>query len=395
MRRMLRLGAPSSAAVLLRLTQFVVLACLGHLSSGPTQAALISSFGVVSAFGVLADSGAANYLLGSSPEHLSRQRLIPVVRLHGMIALAGATAAVIYCAAVFAEPLGDGVLIVVVLAAAQALDSLIRAVRAPLLVHGLDHEFAGSDFLLAGAKVVVAIISLAVGSLIPLCALPVASLVIGTIFWRRIWRMLPVGERERGTARRVLSFGIAGASSALYSQSPLLIGGVLLPVEAVAALSLASRIVQPTEIVPATLAQQAIPRLRAGVIGVVPLALGLGGLGLLAGGALWLLRPLVEVLLGVAFEPVMVLAVILLALPLKFADYALTSGLYSRGMVRAKLIVSLMVGAIVIAATVAAASTGGVVAVASVWILAEALLLLGLGGALMLTRKQKEDLCGS
>ncbi len=391
MKRVLRLGVPAPAAILLRLTQFLVLACLGHLSSGAEQWGLIASFGVISAFGVLADSGAVNFLLGSSSEDLTRQRFLPAVRIHALIAAGGACAAAGYCLLVFAESIGTSFWLVIAFSAVQAMDSILRTVRAPLLVFGLDHRFAGSDVLLAVTKVAATASAFLVGGLWPLIALPIASVVVGAIYWRSMWAMLPVGVAQPGTVRRVLGFGLAGASSALYSQSPLLLSGLLLPIEAVATLSVAYRVVQPTEIVPATLAQQAIPRLRAGRIPVWKLAAGFAVIGVIAAGALWLLRSLIEVVLGVSFSPEIVLLLIVVSLPMKFSNYALTSGLYARGLVRAKLLVSVGVGIVVVAVTVAAAMLGDVVGVASVSMIAEATLMLGLFLALKLGEGTNES----
>lgn len=388
MKRLLSIASPSAAAILLRLTQLLILACIGNLSQGSQELGLVASFGVIAAIAVLAESGAVNFLLSSNRAEITQATFLRVASLQLLVALASSALAIGYCVVTFGAVIGDAVWLIVALSFAQAVDSVLRVVRAPFLLIGADHWFAAADGALAVIKCVVVVVAVLSRSLLPLLTLPIVSVVAAVIFWRAGRGLFSVGPSRPGVWRKSLGFGVSGASSALYSQAPLLIGATFLPLTAVAALSVAYRIVQPAEIIPATFSQQATPRLRAGRLRVSQLWGVFVGVGLLAGVVLWGLRPVIELLLGVTINPTVIFLVVLLSLPLKFGNYALTAGLYAKQLVRSKLFVTLFVGLLAVIATLLLSINQDAVQVASVTVASELLLALGLSLALKWDRRR-------
>lgn len=382
-----RIFGPSSAALVLRLTQLLVLVCLSNLSSGMLQASMLASFGILSAFGVMADSGAVNFILSSRAGDISREEFVRVVGIHATIAAAGAAGAFAYCLLLFGYALGDAIWLVLALAVSQAVESLLRVVRSPLLVSGLDGRFALADLSLALVKMIIIGCAFIAGSLSILVAMPFAAAVVAFVFWRRGAAIYGPGPIRKSLFRKVIRFGAAGAGSALYSQSPLVLGGMILSIQATAALAVAYRITQPTEIVAATLSQQATPRLVSGTLRALPLWSGLLCLGLAVSVGIFFTRDTIEAVLSLQFRPLAVLLIVIAAVPVKFGNYALTAVAYASGRVMGKLVVTLVVGAIAVVSTMVAAPIGTPEAVAAVTLGAEVLLAGGLCVMLNLKRR--------
>lgn len=378
MKRVARLAAPSAAGVLLRASQLMVLVAMTAVAAPSMTAPLVASFGIVSAFAVMTDSGAANFLLAASNDEVNASTLRRTLTLHLAIGLAGTAAAVAYSGLRFSltSPLLVGV--VVSLGLMQVIDSLVRVARVPLLRGGADHQFAAFDLGLAFSRIVWVGMAWGMHDLAWLLALPSTSMVILAIALKGAMRQVGDGIAPAHLSRRILTFGANGAASALYSQAPLLIAGAFFPVHTTAQLALAYRVTQPWELVPATLSQQLVPRVRIGRIPVRKAWAVFVALGAVLGGMTVVARPLIEWVFTFELEQWAILALIALALPLKFGNYALAAFMFARGMVVEKLKVTCVVGLFVAAVTLVMASTGGAAAVASMSLMAEALLLIGM-----------------
>lgn len=368
-----QLSAPSVAAIFLRSIQLIVLMVLTTESPGETRASLVSAFGVVGSFGVMTDSGAANYLLASGATRLSRVMIHRALALHSSVASVGALGSVMFALIAFPglwHPLP--VAVVCALALTQALDSTVRVARTPLLLAGNDHRFALFDAILAAGKAPLIIVSVAVGGVWPLIFMPVMSLVVLGIGVAQSNAIVANSvDRVLVRYRSILLYGLNGAASALYSQSPLLISGAMLPVNATAMLTVCYRLVQPLEILPATLGQQAIPRLVGGRVSARRLWVMFAGLGATAALALFIASPILGRMFSQSLWLSAIFLVIVLSVPLKFGNYALTAWMLARGRVGVKLRLTVGVGLAAVAGAAALASMGRVGGVAAVTLLAE------------------------
>jgi O-antigen/teichoic acid export membrane protein len=217
-----------------------------------------------------------------------------------------------------------------------------------------------------------------------LALLPLAPAGVLIATWRRSFRLLPSAPGDRPVRiREIIRFGIAGASSALYSQSALIISGLMLPVEMVATLTVMLRIIQPAEIVPATLSQQAIPRLTSGRVRLAALTAGFAVIGAVIALGIWMCWPLLENLFGYRFATLAPLAVLLLAVPVKFANYSLTAGLYAADRAGVKTAISVGVGLIVVALVAMVAASDSLLLVACAASAGEALLFVALAAGVI------------
>jgi hypothetical protein len=288
---------------------------------------------------------------------------------------------------------GEAVLLLVALGVSQVLDSLTRTIRAPLLVGRRDASYAFPDL----ALVVLKAVPLAIAALVPealvLLAFPVVSLVVTAGTWIAVRRGLPTtGDEPVRVFPQILEFGLSGSLSALYSQAPLVLGTAILGVDAVTPLALAYRVVQPLEVLPATLSQQLIPRIRTAGRAARAywwrFALG----GLVLAGILALLRePVARVFGGDAFDQVVFLVILLSVAP-KFGNYALMAYAMGSGLVRVRLTATIVTGVVAVALTLIACLTAGTALLAGVTLAAELVLSAAIAALLIRHRNvRKED----
>lgn len=380
----LKYTLPTVAALLARLVQLAVLFLLAYLGAPDERAVLIAGFGLLGAFTILTDSGATNFLLASDPRSVSRPVYNRVIAFHGVLGLGGAVAALAFTAFTNATslPLSTGVILSAI-ALAQVIDSATRSIRAPLLLSQRDAAFSIPDFAAFGLKSIVLAIALLTGDLVSLIGLPMASAVVALGTYLRVRMALqPGGQSPPKLYRRVLEFGVTGAMSAFYSQSPLVAGALLLPVSQVAILAIVYRLAQPLELIPGTVAQQLLPRIRAGRLRPVRL----WAIFLLSGSAaaliLFLLQPLINVALAGQITSATVFWIVLGSVPVKWGNYLLVTVIMALGFIRERLIVTVTVGilAIVLCVSLAQFAAQGI---ALVSIISEAALAVGLAVVLI------------
>ncbi|MGI8393093.1 hypothetical protein [Leucobacter sp. W1038] len=391
MRKVLRIASPSFSSVLQRLTQLLVLVALGQLSDGLQQSALFASFGIIAAFGVIADSGAGNFLLSQSAQSIGRRELNYTILIHFGIATAGTILTVSYCFLVFGESLGALLPLVVFLALAQFIEGLLRVAKAPLLLAGRDLAFGAVDLPIILGRAALVVAAMESRQLYLLCWIPAVSGIVLVAAYAYVYRRIqPIGT-AKVRPRAVLKYGLAGASSALYSQSPVLVAGLMLPVAQAGTLSLVTRLIQPTEILPATLSQQAMPRLRSRKLDGGQFGLGLFLMGICIAACIFFVWPAVEALFSVQGTMGLILLLLLASLPFKFLNYALVAHLYVRDAAIAKMAVSIGVGALIILLSVTGVAYFGVVGVASAIFVGEVLLMGGLLFALRKTGTERSE----
>ncbi|MFT2707133.1 polysaccharide transporter [Clavibacter zhangzhiyongii] len=389
--RRLGLLLPTGAAGLTRVLQLVLLVVLTRVAEGSAQNALVTGFALLSSFAIITDSGAANFLLSLPRTRLTRSVHARAVAFHAGLGSLGAAVAVVLTIAAASSIPGEAVLLLVALGVSQVLDSLTRTIRAPLLVGRRDASYAFPDL----ALVVLKAVPLAIAALVPealvLLAFPVVSLVVTAGTWIAVRRGLATTSDEPVRVfPQILEFGLSGSLSALYSQAPLVLGTAILGVDAVTPLALAYRVVQPLEVLPATLSQQLIPRIRAAGRPARAywwrFALG----GLVLAGILALIRePVERVFGGDAFDQAIFLVVLLSVAP-KFGNYALMAYAMGSGLIRVRLTATVVTGVVAVALTLAACLTAGPALLAGVTLAAELVLSAAIAVLLIRTRR-KED----
>lgn len=371
---------PTGAAVLSRMAQLGVLVLLATMAQAAARDVLIVGFGLLGAFAILTDSGAANYLLATPSGQLVRATYIKVVLFHSSLALLGAVAALVFVlsSAGWAVPM-HSMLLLGAIALSQVLEGAIRSVKAPLLIARRDHHFAVVDLSLFVAKVPFLILAFVSRDLLWLLALPVVSALVLLVTYANVVGTIAQGRPSRTvtTYRDVLEYGVTGALSAFYSQSPLVLGSLILPVSQMTALALIYRIVQPLEIVPGTLSQQLLPRIRTRRTGpwAYWVAFAGGGLGICL--ALILGKPIIEFFVGGEIRPEIVFWVLAASVPFKWGNYALVAFVMGVGLIRARLLLTMAVGFIAALGTLFFAYTLGATGAAYITPISEILLTLG------------------
>lgn len=373
--RGLKLAVPTVGSGALRIAQLAVLLVLARHGESDQRDILLTAFGLLGVIGIFTDSGAGNYLLAADPETVSRALYRRVLLIQGSTAVAGV--AVVLCSSLM---IGDGaassstVAILASLSVTQTLDSLIRAAKAPLLAAGRDDRFGQVDLASSIGKLTIAGTALAAQETLILLAMPAISAGVLLICLRLARPRASETPLPRGVTLRVLEIGASGSLSALYSQAPLVIGVGVLSVADAAKLAAVTRIVQALEFLPATAAAQAIPRLRRNPQAVRRWWISLTVFGVTSAVALFLTSPWLERLLTLklSYEPVV--AVLGLALAIKFGNYILVSAMLAQQMMRTRLRITLTVAAVALTLGFTLSSLG-LVALSATSVVTELLLL--------------------
>lgn len=370
--RRVQLLLPTVAAGLTRVLQLVLLVVLVRLSSGETANLLVTGFALLSAFAIITDSGASNFLLSLPRASLTRRVHAKTIGFHAVLAMLGAGVAVILTfAAVDFRMAVSTASILCALGFSQVLDSLTRTIRAPLLVGARDATYAIPDLLLLVLKMVPVAAAVALSQLDVLLFLPAASLLVVVVTWLFVRRSLPAEHgADSRIFPRIFEFGLSGSLSALYSQAPLVIGTAILGV-AVAPLALAYRVAQPLEVLPATLSQQLIPRIRVSARPPHVYWASFFGLGLALAVALALGRDYVAAIFGGGSLNGVIFLLVLASVAPKFGNYGLIAFTMGAGLIRVRLIATIAVGVFAVILTVSASFMFGAQGLAAVTLISE------------------------
>ena len=387
---MLRLGAPLGASVALRISQLLVMIAAAQTFPESDRASVLAGFGVVASFAVFSDSGASNYLLTRLA--LSRSILVRALNVQAVTTAIGAIVAVSFTW--IALPWDPGLLglgAVSAFALSQAVDSITRVARsARLQVHD-DASYAAGDALLALTKFVLVALGLMLSWTGFIFALPVASLAIAWLVVSGAYRKLRHSSTDEAPdTATVLHYGLAGASSGLYSQAPYLVSAWLAPVESVAALAVILRTIQPVEIVPAVASQQLLPRIQPMRLTAPRLWFAFAGFGTAIGVAVSFSGGFIEILFSQPLAPALLLIVLASTLCPKFGNYLLSAFLLAVGGVRAKAALSLIVGSVVVLVCLALVPQYGTIAAAWTMLGGEVMLAVGLGVLVRAYRSKEE-----
>ncbi|WP_233189114.1 lipopolysaccharide biosynthesis protein [Subtercola sp. Z020] len=356
-----------------RVIQLIVLVVLLALSSGSEQSTLVAGFALLSSFAIFTDSGASSYLLSVPKHQLGRIVHGQATGVHILLSTLGALAAV----AITLSSSGSAVTTAVVLVlsglgVSQICDSVTRTTRAPQLVHRRDAHYAVPDVALVLAKAPVLVLAVVFDRVELLALLAVPSLIIVLVTYAANRRALePVEAEPQRVFRSIAEFGLSGSLSALYSQAPLVIGTALLGVDAIAPLAVAYRVAQPLEVIPATISQQLIPRVRTLGHSFVRYWLLFVGLGLACAAVLIVAQDLVRAVLGSEHFDSLVFVLIVLSMGPKFGNYALVAYSMGSGYIRQRLIATITVGIIAVTLTLVACLLFGNTALATVTLVSE------------------------
>ncbi len=379
MMRLARLAMPAAAAGGSRAVQLVVLLVLLATATGGERATLVAGFGVLSAFAIFTDSGASPFLLQTPQSQLGRALHVRATAFHLLLAGGGAVAALVTIALAPGSRTGMWP-VLIALAVSGVCDSVTRTTRAPLLVARRDAAYAAPEAALVVLKLPLLVWAFAASSPMPLIGLAAASAAVLAVTFVRARRTLPRDAvLPRRVYARILEFGVSGSLSSLYSQAPLVIGTLLLGVAAAEPLAVAYRLVQPLEFLPATVAAQLIPRLRAGAVRAMPWLAGFAGAGLVAAGGLALLFLPLNALTGGTLAPAVFLVVAASVIP-KWTNYFVVALAMAWGFILQRLVATCAVATVAIGSAVLAATLGGASALAWVSVGCELLLFALLGG---------------
>ena len=265
-----------------------------------------------------------------------------------------------------------------------AAEGIARYVRTHWQARQQFWAYAAIDGVIATGRALVAVAVLLVASV---DVLVVAALVVTTALVVGSTALVVRDRRTRAeplpsVVRGVWPYGISTVFSSLYSQAPPILIGFIGNLREAAVYAVASRITQPTELVPNALVAVYLPRLREAVGSArrvvfrnqARAAVVLGATFTLAivAASPWLLP-----VLGVNVrEGETTLVILALALPVKFLNYQLVALALADGSVRRRLVASATV-AVVSVVTVCSVASIGSAAVAAVTLGCE-LLLTGL-----------------
>lgn len=367
-----RILAPNIGIALLRGSQLLILALLAR-SEADVRNTLLTGFGLLAAFAMLSDSGASLYVLGVDRTGLTRSMLARSLILHAITTGVGLTAGVVFALAVTGRS-GNGVVVVLVaLALTLTIDSVTRTAKAPLLVLGRDGAYGLLDLALGAAKVVLLTFGLLQGSLLVLLMLPLPGVVGLVLITRWVALRLPGGQPAPvGLTREILEVGLAGALSAGYSQMPVLVGSLVLPLHSAALLAASTRIVQAMEFIPGTFSLQVMPRLRTWRHPWQGAYAGFLVLGVAMAFAALASRPLLEAFAHVELSLLPVFGPLLVTFVLKSGNYFLIARLLVLWPPRVRLAVSALVDVIALGFAFAGSASAGLAGTAGAAVAIEA-----------------------
>lgn len=382
---------PTVATASLRINQLLVLLVFSRLPDRGESSFTVAALGTMTAFAIASDVGSANFML-TRRTGVSRPMYLRALRFQIGMAILGANVGLLVVG--LRAPDGTAVdtwAVVCAVAVSQVLDASLRAARAPLLHGGQDARYSRPELMLAAAKLVPVGLAFMTGRLEWLYLLPLLSLVVFARTVHDVGRGCPPGDRApRGTHLAIVQFGLAGSLSALYSQLPLVVAAVALPLPQTAMLAIAYRVIQPMEILPGTLATQLLPRVRSHVRRPGRWWISFAGGGAVLTCVVLLSAGVVRDAFDAAEWNSVVFALVAAAFVPKSGNYALAAVLMGLGGIRARLVINAAVGATASVLCLALVGPFGIVGLASVSVACE--VLLGVSLIVAVRRVRNEGL---
>ena len=329
----------ASAAFCARLAILAVLVAAGVAGISRVEFQLIAyALAVTSAVQVIVDSstaGAFTVINWDRYEAIRKSLWAGVLRLQAIAAVFVFVGVMAIVGAVAHSR--EGLLVGAAVGAAAMAENLARFARCRYQRGLKFKQFAAVDLTLGAARLGGAII-LVVWSLDAFLLAQLLSVFVGLAWvadsWRKARRDCPFpAAATRETLADLWPYSAGAAVSSVYSQMPAIVVGAVGGLNAGAVYGIATRVTQPTELLPAALSSVRL-QLRLAVVSGVVVA--------------------IVVILGAPFiarlidhEPSatgVVIATLALALPLKFANYQLVAIAISCGQAKARLAAAARVG---------------------------------------------------
>lgn len=317
---------PAISTAASKVSQLLLISAISYVYLGESANVMLVAYLLISSFVQLSDSGAIAYLLVNGSLASNARAVFRVLLIQTLTVGAGLVAGVV-CAIAFVgvhEP--QLLAVLVALSAVQLADGLSRIVRSVFLIRGEPMSFAVPEFVVAGARTAVMLAAIFTGDAIWLWLAWIPSLLALAYSWWAVSRHFDkTSTAVEVPFRSVLLYGVSGSISSLYSQSPVMIASVVLAPAVAAPLAVAYRIAQAAEFVPGTFAQQLLPRIATS-LGSSRRRVGMfAALGAIVGAAIWLLRDVLAILIVFPRGTEVVLLILILSLPFKFANHFLIS----------------------------------------------------------------------
>jgi O-antigen/teichoic acid export membrane protein len=379
----------ASAAFCARLAILAVLVAAGVAGISRVEFQLIAyALAVTSAVQVIVDSstaGAFTVINWDRYEGVGKSLWAGVLRLQAMAAVFVFVGVMAIVGAVAHSR--EGLLVGGAVGAAAMAENVARFARCRYQRGLKFKQFAAVDLSLGAARLGGAI-SLVAWSLDAFLLAQLLSVFVGlawvTVNWRHARRDCPFpAAATRETLVDLWPYSAGAAVSSVYSQMPAIVVGAVGGLNAGAVYGIATRVTQPTELLPAALSSVRLPflvgttpeRRRALVRLQVRLALLSG---VIVAIVVILSAPFIARLIDHdASTTGVVIATLALALPLKFVNYQLVAIAISCGQAKARLAAAARVGVFSILLTAPAAIVD-VRLVPAVVVASEALLLVQL-----------------
>lgn len=379
----------ASAAFCARLAILAVLVAAGVAGISRVEFQLIAyALAVTSAVQVIVDSstaGAFTVINWDRYEAIGKSLWAGVLRLQAIAAVFVFAGVMAIVGAVAHSR--EGLLVGAAVGAAAMAENVARFARCRYQRGLKFKQFAAVDLTLGAARLGGAII-LIVWSLDAFLLTQLLSVLVGlawvAVSWRAARRECPLpAAATRETLADLWPYSAGGAVSSIYSQMPAIVVGAVGGLSAGAVYGIATRVTQPTELLPAALSSVRLPFLvgttpeRRRALVRMQLRLALLS-GVVVALVIILSAPFIARLID--HEPGatgVVIATLALALPLKFANYQLVAIAISCGQAKARLVAAARVGVFSILLT-APAAVVDVRLVPVVVVASEALLLMQL-----------------
>ena len=379
----------ASAAFCARLAILAVLVAAGVAGISRVEFQLIAyALAVTSAVQVIVDSstaGAFTVINWDRYEAIRKSLWTGVLRLQAIAAVFVFVGVMAIVGAVAHSR--EGLLVGAAVGAAAMAENLARFARCRYQRGLKFKQFAAVDLTLGAARLGGAII-LIVWSLDAFLLAQLLSVFIGLAWvadsWRKARRDCPFpAAATRETLADLWPYSAGAAVSSVYSQMPAIVVGAVGGLNAGAVYGIATRVTQPTELLPAALSSVRLPFLVGTTLerrrALVRLQLRLAVVsGVVVAIVVILGAPFIARLID--HEPSatgVVIATLALALPLKFANYQLVAIAISCGQAKARLAAAARVGVFSLILT-APAAVVDVRLVPAVVVASEALLLMQL-----------------
>lgn len=317
---------PAISTAVSKVSQLLLLSAVSYVYFGTNANEMLVGYLLISSFVQLFDSGAIAYLLVNSRMASNASAVLRVLLMQLLTVGLGLSAGLV-CVFFFVGVHDPALISVLIgLSVVQLADGLSRIVRSVLLIRGEPMAFAVPEFVVAGIRTAMMLAAISTGSALFLSLSWIPSVAVLAYSWWAVARHFNEEAKDISVRfRDVLLYGFSSSISSLFSQSPVMIASLLLAPVVAAPVAVGFRLAQAAEFVPVTFGQQLLPGIKDNLPKSRRRIVMFAGLGAVVAGGLWVFRDLLAIL--VAFPPgtELILLILILSLPFKFANHFLIS----------------------------------------------------------------------